>query len=95
MKSPSSAYFQPRRDADTTTEYYTSMKVHAGRQIMPDGAPRAYWDSQEHVGQLALSDRDVLLVAKLLHATEHAGRWRSPAMSLWLLAGLTLNVAPV
>ena len=37
---------------------------------MPHETPRTYWDSQERIGQVALSDRDVLLVAKLYHGAE-------------------------
>lgn len=37
---------------------------------MPENAPRNYWDSQERIGQVALSDRDLLLVAKLQHGDE-------------------------
>lgn len=37
---------------------------------MPDETPRNYWDSQQRVGQVSLSERDVLLVAKLQHGDD-------------------------
>lgn len=38
---------------------------------MSDDPPRTFWDSQERIGRVSLSEQDVLLVAKLQHGSGH------------------------